>query len=81
MIGQLQSVLLSVFLTNVLADQHTDFSGQAAAYTNYNTYYPDYGYSYNSSLIASNPRNKRIFNDGDFAYRLSTVHIYYSSSY
>ena len=70
MISQLLCVLLGL-LSQVLADYHADYSGQSAAYNNYNTYYPDYGYAYNNSLTESTGHTKRIFNDEDFDFPLA----------
>ena len=68
MLSQLLYVLIGL-LSQVLADYHADYNGQAAAYNNLNTYYPDYEYAYNNSLAVNTGRTKRIFNDDDFQYR------------
>ena len=59
MFSQLQCVLLPAVISLVVGDYHTDLSGQAAAYNNYNTYYPDYSYAYNNSVADS--RKRRVF--------------------
>ena len=61
MFSQLQCFLLPAVISLVVGDYYRDISGQAAAYNNYNTYYPDYSYAYNNSVADS--RKRRVFTD------------------
>ena len=59
MTTQLLTALIPALLAQVLAEYQEDSSEQGAAFTNYNTYYPDYE-NYPQS---SSQSTKRVFND------------------
>ena len=75
--SQIQFVFMSAVISQVLADYHADYSGEASAYTNYNTYYPDYSYAHNNTLAAHKQHSRRIFTS-DYAigrFQISLVKI------